>query len=123
LAGATIAIHNIWFPQKNDEKIYRLYKLDNLINRTPISLQEAPLLFLLGLVDTIEPVKLFCKNEENIKDVLEGIVINFIDDKIKIGISCDSNLCFAKLYNRCKDLYPWLDLKVKCENDLISIKL
>lgn len=122
LASAIIAIHNIWLPKKEDEEIYRSYNLDNLINRK-IYLQEAPLLFLLGLVDTIDPVKLFCKKEENVKDVLNGILIDFVNDKIKLGISCDSNLCFAELYRKCKELEDWLDVKVECENNLISIKL
>lgn len=122
LAGATIAIHNIWFPKKKDEKKYNLFELDKL-KRKPITLKEAPLLFLLGLVDTIDPVKLFCENGENIKDVLNGILIDFDTDEIKIGISGKPKLCLPKLFNKCKGLTKWLDVKIECKNKLISIKL
>lgn len=65
LIASVVMSHNIWFKVENvdsvaDINMYRNYKLDKLIisNSTPIiSLNRHPLLFLLSLVDSIEPTK------------------------------------------------------------------
>lgn len=64
LVAWTIISHNIWTVEQNDKDAekYKKQKLENLIynknEKRFISLQKHPLLFLLDLVDTIEPVKI-----------------------------------------------------------------
>ncbi|RZK52082.1 MAG: hypothetical protein EOO87_16045 [Pedobacter sp.] len=54
---AMVAIHNIWLLKENNS--YQEAGMSMLIGRTSVHFAEAPLLFLLGLVDMIEPVKAF----------------------------------------------------------------
>ncbi|HEY5326504.1 MAG TPA: hypothetical protein VIJ27_05855, partial [Mucilaginibacter sp.] len=58
-AAATIATHNIWFPKEKDFEKYREYGLENLIDHKKVNSKDSPLLYLLGIIDTIEPVKAY----------------------------------------------------------------
>lgn len=79
-------MHNIWSSGEKEEikEKYRNLGLESLITGEsdifPISIKDNPLLFLLGLVDTIEPIKTFNCLEPQY--VLENILIDF--DKIKL---------------------------------------
>ena len=85
-ASLSIAMHNIWSSGEKEEikEKYRNLGLESLITGEsdifPISIKDNPLLFLLGLVDTIEPIKTFNCLEPQY--VLENILIDF--DKIKL---------------------------------------
>lgn len=46
-AAATVAIHNIWFPDQKSIELYRKHDLDVLIGKEKISFAEAPLLSVL----------------------------------------------------------------------------
>ena len=122
LAGATIAIHNIWFPDNTSEEFYKQFELDCLINRKPISLNEAPLLFLLGLVDTIDPIKLYAKKYSNL-EILNGILIDCSESEIRLSVAPDSKLSFDDLKNKCKSLKPWLKVNVLSNDSQVCIKL
>ena len=79
-------MHNIWSSGEKEEikEKYKDLGLESLITGEsdifPISIKDNPLLFLLGLVDTIEPIKTFNCLEPQY--VLENILIDF--DKIKL---------------------------------------
>lgn len=122
LAGATIAIHNIWLPDNKSIKFYKQFELDCLINRAPISLNEAPLLFLLGLVDTIDPIKLYDENNTEV-EIMNGILIECFESEIRLSVSVDSKLNFNDLKNRCNTLKPWLQVQVLSNDSQVCIKL
>ena len=81
-ASLSIAMHNIWSSGEKEEikEKYRNLGLESLITGEsdifPISIKDNPLLFLLGLVDTIEPIKTFNCLEPQY--VLENILIDII---------------------------------------------
>ncbi len=123
LAGATIATHNIWFAGSNMKKIYEGYNLDCLINHMPISSEEAPLLFLLGLVDTIDPIKLYgAKGYSNLK-ILKNILFDCSKDEIKLSVASGSKLNINDLEKKCSSLESWLQVKIYSKNTQIKIKL
>ena len=119
IADSVIA-HNIWFSA--DKKLYEHYGLTPLIisRSNKIESEKRPLLFFLGLLDTMEPVKFFT-SDENCQitplDTLKNIDIalvgcNEIVIKIKEGFVC-SNLR-KKWFEKIKSMEDWLNVSV-CE--------
>jgi hypothetical protein len=75
-------------------------------------MQESPLLFLLGLVDTLDPLKIYrCIKDDNL--ILNDICLTFPEKgKMQIQVREESPLNPQDLKDIIKDL-DWLD--VKCE--------
>ena len=94
LIASVILIHNIYLKNKivdseDDINIYKTYNLHNLIisnSKNRITLNRHPLLFLLSLVDSIEPTKCYG--------------INFLK-KVKFDFSKKKRLIIE--LNRCND--------------------
>lgn len=95
-----IARHNMWFASTNDDiKKYESLGLNDLIVRSDdshkISFKKEPMLFLLCLIDTIDPIKTYSEKEpetvvravylscERVKDKLKIVFDDYMDDKIK----------------------------------------
>ena len=78
LAAWTVAYHNIWLikdceKNANTIRCYQCFNLDKLIyHGASRIIKESPFLFLLCLVDSIEPIKIF----ENL-DILNHIAVDF----------------------------------------------
>ena len=115
-ASLSIAMHNIWSSGEKEEikEKYRNLGLESLITGEsdifPISIKDNPLLFLLGLVDTIEPIKTFNCLEPQY--VLENILIDFDKNKITISNKETSILSFERLIKNVKGLKDWLDVEL-----------
>jgi hypothetical protein len=123
-ASLSITMHNIWSSGKKDEikEKYRKFGLESLITGEtkifPISIKDNPLLFLLGLVDTIEPIKTF--NCVTPQYVLENIMISFNkkQNQITIKNKKNSGLDFEKLKENINGLNEWLDIKIPKNKDI-----
>jgi hypothetical protein len=109
-AAATVAVHNMWLPSPNAHRTYRKYGLNSLINRKPITFDEAPLLYLLGLVDTIDPVKAYFCVEP--KFVLKHVCLEFLDER-RFAITVREPLDFAVMEQKAGYLSAWLNIEVK----------
>lgn len=85
-----IVSHNIFFPNPSDKGIYREYGLNELTKyHKPVKFKSNPLLFLLYLVDSIDPIKYF-EQKTNLKydEILKSIKIDFPScNTIKLSIS------------------------------------
>lgn len=116
LAAAAIATHNIWFCENNliREAEYRKYHLDDIISHRPISRNEAPLLFLLGLVDTIDPLKIneYTKHNQPL-DILGSLNMQVNKNYIKLEKNSSSRLNFSKIRKKVNDLKGWLNVSLK----------
>jgi hypothetical protein len=119
----SIVSHNIWF-SNNNKKLYKKYELDELIRdqKDRISLDKNPLLFRLGILDTIEPVKFF--NEFNFEYVLKNIdiVINIKKNYLKLKINDSAIFNYYNWFNKIKSLENWLKVKINIESKKIKIK-
>jgi hypothetical protein len=125
-AAVVIATHNIWFPNKKTNSEYSRFGLDELVGLSPIKLKDSPLLTLLGIVDTIDPVKIYSNKlskSNSYIDILDNILINLDERKIVLKNSVNSKLDFSKIAERSKNLEGWLDVKLNPSNDLIVIEL
>lgn len=78
----TIALHNMWRATNATISIYKEYELDELIpnkdNHHKIYYKDNTLLFLLAVVDSIDPIKFFCRDGRHRTTILsQDIISNF----------------------------------------------
>ena len=119
-AAATIAVHNMWLPSPNAYRTYRKYGLNSLIKRQPITFAEAPLLFLLGLVDTIDPVKAYSCIEP--KFVLKHVCLEFRSER-SFAVTVREPLDFAIMEEKAGYLTAWLNIEVEIVRQSVIITL
>lgn len=124
-AAYAVAAHNIFFSDDDSVDLYKKYCLHTLINQKPLEFSNSPFLFLLGLVDTIEPLKTFqCADPDF---VAKKVNFDFKKEgsKFIIQIYTGENLNFQTLVSKGKGIDRWLDLI--WENDenkkLVTIKI
>lgn len=106
--SAAIASHNIWL---TNDKAKKFLKDNGIKDLEPIKHKESPLLFLLGLVDTLDPLKIYkCITEPNL--ILKNVYLTFTeDDKMRMEVKEGSPLNPQCIKDKIKDL-DWLDIKV-----------
>jgi hypothetical protein len=89
----------------------------------PIQFNRNPILFILALADTLEPIKTCSDLDISPLDVLNNIECEF--NYKQIILSFKSNNMFNKMIGKINGLNNWLDVNIKiCENqNIISIIL
>ena len=119
-AAATVAVHNMWLPHEKDYLLYEKHGLRDLIGRTAIKFDEAPLLFLLGLVDTIDPVKAYpCVSPEF---VLRHVHLTF-KEKQQFTITISEPLNFEIMSAKAIYLRDWLFIETRISERSITFIL
>lgn len=127
--GDCIASHNIFFPNQSYEGIYSEYGLNELIKyHKPVKFDSNPLLFLLYLVDSIDPIKYF-EQKTNLKydEILKSIKINFPSfNTIKLSISNlfgIRNEIIEEYIKRIEGLSDWLGIVTNADYAEKSIEI
>ncbi len=101
---------------------YREYGMDSLVNNyKPISIKDFPLLYLLGIVDTINPIKTYKGCDPNY--VLENLSIDFESNKIIIKNEDGSRLVFSDLIKNAKNFDGWLNIDVCSGKNKLELTL
>lgn len=120
-ASIAIATHNIWNIDKKEQNENGIEFSDIF----PLNFTEYPLLYFLGLIDTLDPVKIFEKDCEHVDKVIQEIMISFLDDECSIIISKKegSTLDFQKIVKEVNGLIGWLNVEICHRNDCIKIKI
>jgi len=124
----TIARHNMWLANPLSIQEYKKYNLDILIPNEKKSCiisfgDEHNLLFLLGLIDSIEPIK--CLAEESNFDsysVLKNLNITFSYKKFEIEVNSSAEI-IDKYFNRIKGIISWLDIELFKDDTTLKIKI
>ena len=121
-----IVSHNIFFPAKDDEELYEHYDLMSINNKKKISIINNPVLFLLDLLDTIDPIKYFTFRIKNItiRQILKSF--NWIINEFSIVISLSKNSFITieqyKAYvENLLSIAEWLNVEISYENCKIKI--
>jgi hypothetical protein len=110
-----IISHNIWLAEENNMDLYEKYKLKELIPSHKFSYNDDPYVFLIILVDSIEPIKFF--NQISPKCILEKIDFEILKEERKIVINIlDKCLNFGKWFDEIIKLQNWLEIKVQRVN-------
>lgn len=107
-----IISHNIWPATKEKNEIYKECDLNELVepNFKKITFWDNPILFILAIADTIEPIKLYSgvSGMETI-DIWRGIDMKFERGGMTIKL-LDDRLKFSKAQTKIKDLENWVDV-------------
>lgn len=111
----TIARHNIWVSNEKTKDIYENYNLNKLIadsfDKDKIKFGKSEnLLLLLGIVDTIDPIKAFHKDDKC--SILADIDILFRAKKKEFFLLSDVYIN-KELFNKWKCLQDWLNIEVE----------
>lgn len=129
-ASYAIALHNIWFATCDTRHVYAKYDILALIDAQPIKVKNSPLLFLLGLVDTLDPIKSFLyeynsenKNGYSVTEILEKLNISFTENSFTIENAHDSKLDFSILNKKADSLVNWLDVKLNRELNRLTVTI
>jgi hypothetical protein len=110
---------NIW--RLDNESLAREYGLDNLLldNYKRIDSGNETLLFLLSLVDAIEPFKKFDNeignknpNFEVFLNFLKNTRIEFEENKVKIS-NFTQDILFKEVENSVRDIKKWMNVEFK----------
>lgn len=112
-----IAKHNMWFANTFCKKIaYRKMGLQQLIGKTnSVMFEDSPMLFLLCLLDTIEPLK---ANNGNPRDILNKIELNCKSGSLIILDNDERHIL-----KRAKGLKQWMGVNVlSLEKNKIEIR-
>jgi hypothetical protein len=124
-AAAAIACHNMWTIPSDHSDIQKYIErgLSYLIqpNFKEISLKNFPLLFLFGIVDTIDPVKLYMRDGLNVEQILSNVTISFTKRAIRLANVKGSSLDFSKLIQKGYDLKGWMAVEVQNGSDWLTI--
>ena len=124
LAANAIATHNIWLPKEDDVEKYKKYNLHSLVNDfTPISFNNFPLLYILGIVDTIDPIKAYSGYNLPPDEILRNINLNFEEDEFHIKNGESSRLDFNEILKRVDNLNGWLDLDIQSSKNEVILRL
>jgi hypothetical protein len=122
LAANAISIHNIWIPDKDSQELYEQYNLTALVNFKPVKFKDFPLFYLLGIVDTIEPLKVYRNENHDSIYILKNITMNFGRNFIQIRNIPGSKLDFQKMIDQLKYFEGWLDIDVKCGPSFLELR-
>lgn len=119
-AANAISIHNIWPQSKNVCEEYDLKDIA-LEGFKPIKFSEFPLFFILGLVDTIEPLKAFRKEGISDIDILKSLTLDFGRNRLTVINNGYAKIDFKKLIGQTNNLNNWLDVDVKAEESSFEL--
>lgn len=120
LYSKSIARHNMWYakPNSDEEKDYEKYELQELmLSLSPtekISFSNNPAIFLLCLLDTLEPLKKY--SGDDTEKVLKNtsFEVQKDDDNISVLIIEQEE---DKLVKGTGALQDWMDVKVKKDSN------
>jgi len=121
LAACAISLHNIWLPQKGMEEVYQNYGLDNLLSFKKIKFSDFPLFYILGIVDTIEPLKTYRDDGFSDQYILENLYFDFKPRAVVISCNEASDLDFCKLKEKTKYFKDWLEVEIRTKKNNFEI--
>lgn len=130
-----IALHNMWRAKEKDKKEYEKEKLYTLIpdgsdGEKIFCKRDSMLLFLLAVIDTMDPIKVLCNNEKGEDDqcYIDKVLNEFSIDFVNIGTKEDKRkqICvkfndprFGKYKEKIKDMETWLGVSVESSDECI----
>lgn len=129
-----IIVHNIWHYNENSKEEYKLWGLKELSNKNRLSLKKNPLAFMLGLLDTLEPVKYFTnKNEKPTPKEILSVIEIIPDEKeksliLKLSDKYEDRPEWKQYFNewyhdKAEGMKDWLEVEVWKGENVINISI
>jgi len=123
-AANAIATHNIWLAEPENIENYKAYNLDALTtNFEPVSFDNFPLLYILGIVDTIDPIKAFNDYKFPPDYILRNILFEFNGNEFRIKNHENSKLDFNEILKKVKNLDRWLAVDIITYDNEVKLTL
>lgn len=107
IAGC-ISAHNMWKQQEDQRTAYERHLLDDLLseNYRNIAYEENPLLYILVITDTLEPLKVYRSFPS--EQVINAICAEYVPGSHKVTFSSNSkDIPLELLYEKAKGLENW----------------
>lgn len=120
-AADAISLHNIFIVQKGKENLYKSYELQDLINCPEVRLSDFPLFYMLGIIDTLEPLKAFGKSGQSDAYILDNLLIQFEPWSVQISLKAGANLDFQMLIAQAANFPGWLQVKMEMASSSLKI--
>ena len=122
-----IISHNVWKANDVSEAEYLECGLGALVGEhfKKIKFQESPLLFILAIVDTIEPYKIYSSKtaDQNAVRIWKSIDISFANNTLTLSSRYKCRP-ITKIYERAKGLKAWVDIEsVELDSDRKSLSI
>jgi len=119
-----VITHNMWPANEYTNEKYKKCGLDELTRERfrRITFGDNPILFILALADTIEPIKTYSDCISDARVIWSGIDIEFMEDGLKIKIQ-DERLTFEKLAKKVIGLDNWLAVNVCIDTEEKEIEI
>lgn len=107
-----ILSHNIWKQGPNMRTVYEHYALTQLLeeNFRPISFENNPLLYILVVADTLEPLKAYTQHncDLSIEEIIDAIEVEYLPASRSLTLSSNSsNVDIAVLHGKAMELQDW----------------
>ena len=122
-----ILAHNVYKSPDDKVDIYPAYGLGKLIGTSfkPVCSKKDPLLYILSISDTLDPVKLYCTELElPAMEVLKNVYFDFIPGSKSIKISVSKAIRIEPIYEAANRLKEWTAATVVNKtNDSFDITL
>lgn len=120
-----ILSHNVWKQPADKRREYEQYCLTPLLeeNFRIITYDENPLLYILSVSDTLEPVKAYTPRDRNlctqeIQNIIDAIDIEYIPASRSFIISSrSSNIDISVLYQKAQSLSEWTSVSCSLLNN------
>ena len=111
-----ILSHNIWKQPDNKRNLYEQYQLEDLLTESfqTLSYDENPLLYILAVTDSIEPLKIYQQTnpELSAQDITNALNIEFFSGVRALTFSSTSDLIdIGLLYGKAKGLETWTNAR------------
>lgn len=124
----TICAHNIWFIGEHSEYVddYKTYGLEKLIiDRPKIKIDNHPMLFLLSIVDTIDPIKLLLSSDVHNFTFydLNLIEFQFSYNKILYRINFSDDIVNSRYKESIKNMDTWLYCNSQYKDEIFEISI
>jgi len=119
-----IISHNMWPATNQTNYLYNICGLEQLTmeNYTCISFQEDPILYLLALSDTLEPIKTYSGLGLTDIEIWKGISVQINSDKIVMKID-NPRMPFERLNRKVEGIEHWIDCRVEIDKSIKELKI
>ena len=119
--------HNVWKANDASETEYLECGLEALVGERfkKIEFQENPLLFILAVVDTIEPYKIYSSKaaDRDAVRIWKSIDISFTNNTLTLSSRYKCRP-ITKIYERAKGLEAWVDIeRIELSSDRKSLRI
>lgn len=119
--------HNVWKANDASETEYLECGLEALVGERfkKIEFQENPLLFILAVVDTIEPYKIYSSKaaDRDAVRIWKSIDISFTNNTLTLSSRYKCRP-ITKIYERAKGLEAWVDIEsIELSSDRKSLRI